>query len=422
MPPTKLAHLVYQTNRMAEMRDWYCAVLGARVVYEDKHLSFVTYDDEHHRVAFLDFGPLAPRDPAATELGVQARRPAGPAPRRLHLRLHGRVPRQLRPAPRSSASRRSSASTTGRPRRCTTATRTATAWSCRSTTSPPRRKGRTGCCRRPSPEPDRCRVRSRRAGEAIPARASRSPSWWSATRRIDRAAALCRRAIPPACRCAWPGTSNPAPVSGDLAAERRRVPRALSRSARRSPRRANLKDLRCDALRPAAARDGPEADAVHGHRGRRRARVLHPARERPGPSTASGSAKRDRTLARLSAPRAVPAKRPGDLLACTLRPGSAPPALRAPAAPDAPRAEVSGRQRRAGLGDVTRRSPRSRGSRRHALARQAQPIEAAAPRRGSPAGSIAEVSAMSPSITGVRPRRRRARGPTWRPARTARPR
>jgi catechol 2,3-dioxygenase-like lactoylglutathione lyase family enzyme len=71
MPPTKLAHLVYQTNRMTEMRDWYCAVLGAHVIYENKHLSFATYDDEHHRVAFLDFGPLAPRDPAATELGVK---------------------------------------------------------------------------------------------------------------------------------------------------------------------------------------------------------------------------------------------------------------------------------------------------------------------------------------------------------------
>src|SRR5712671_481432 len=71
MPPTKLAHLVYQTNRMAEMRDWYCAVLGAHVIYENKHLAFATYDDEHHRVAFLDFGPLAPRDPAATELGVK---------------------------------------------------------------------------------------------------------------------------------------------------------------------------------------------------------------------------------------------------------------------------------------------------------------------------------------------------------------
>jgi catechol 2,3-dioxygenase-like lactoylglutathione lyase family enzyme len=69
MPPTKLAHVVYQTNRMAEMRDWYCTVLGARVVYENERLCFATYDDEHHRVAFVNFGPLAPRDPAATELG-----------------------------------------------------------------------------------------------------------------------------------------------------------------------------------------------------------------------------------------------------------------------------------------------------------------------------------------------------------------
>ena len=77
MPPTKLAHLVYQTNRMAEMRDWYCAVLGARVIYENKHLAFITYDDEHHRVAFVDFGPLAPRDPAATELAVKPAEPPG---------------------------------------------------------------------------------------------------------------------------------------------------------------------------------------------------------------------------------------------------------------------------------------------------------------------------------------------------------
>jgi catechol-2,3-dioxygenase len=72
MPPTKLAHVVYQTNRMAEMRDWYATVLGGRVIYENDHLCFVTYDDEHHRVAFADFAPLAPRDPAAgTELGVR---------------------------------------------------------------------------------------------------------------------------------------------------------------------------------------------------------------------------------------------------------------------------------------------------------------------------------------------------------------
>ena len=71
MPPTKLAHVVYQTNRMSEMRDWYCAVLGAKVIYENKNLCFATYDDEHHRVAFVDFGPLTPRDPTLTELAIK---------------------------------------------------------------------------------------------------------------------------------------------------------------------------------------------------------------------------------------------------------------------------------------------------------------------------------------------------------------
>jgi len=68
MPPTKLAHVVFQTNRLPAMRDWYCTVLGGHVIYENPHLSFVTYDDEHHRVAFVDFGPLAPRNLEGAEL------------------------------------------------------------------------------------------------------------------------------------------------------------------------------------------------------------------------------------------------------------------------------------------------------------------------------------------------------------------
>jgi catechol-2,3-dioxygenase len=71
MPPSKLAHVVFQTNQIPKMRDWYCAVLGAEVIYENDRLSFATYDDEHHRVAFVDFGPLAPPD-RNTELGVKA--------------------------------------------------------------------------------------------------------------------------------------------------------------------------------------------------------------------------------------------------------------------------------------------------------------------------------------------------------------
>ena len=68
MPPTKLAHLVFQTNRLSAMRDWYCTVLDGHVIYENPHLSFVTYDDEHHRVAFIDFGPLAAREVGGSDL------------------------------------------------------------------------------------------------------------------------------------------------------------------------------------------------------------------------------------------------------------------------------------------------------------------------------------------------------------------
>ena len=72
MPPSKLAHLVFQTNRLPAMRDWYCAVLDGHVIYENPQLCFVTYDDEHHRVAFIDFGPLATRDLAGGDLRYRA--------------------------------------------------------------------------------------------------------------------------------------------------------------------------------------------------------------------------------------------------------------------------------------------------------------------------------------------------------------
>jgi catechol-2,3-dioxygenase len=57
--PVKLSHYVLQTNQIPAMRDWYLAVLGGEVVHENPHLSFLAYDEEHHRIAFLDFGPLA---------------------------------------------------------------------------------------------------------------------------------------------------------------------------------------------------------------------------------------------------------------------------------------------------------------------------------------------------------------------------
>ena len=62
--PKKLSHLVLQTNRRDQMVEWYCTVLGAEVLFQNKHIAFISYDDEHHRVAFIDPGPLAEKKPA----------------------------------------------------------------------------------------------------------------------------------------------------------------------------------------------------------------------------------------------------------------------------------------------------------------------------------------------------------------------
>jgi catechol-2,3-dioxygenase len=66
----KLAHIVLQTNRLTDMRDWYCALLSARVVYENPAVCFLTFDAEHHRVAFVSPpGPrLAERSPLTVGL------------------------------------------------------------------------------------------------------------------------------------------------------------------------------------------------------------------------------------------------------------------------------------------------------------------------------------------------------------------
>lgn len=49
--PTKFAHVVYQTNRFEEMVEWHKTVLECRVVHANDFLCFLTYDEEHHRVA-----------------------------------------------------------------------------------------------------------------------------------------------------------------------------------------------------------------------------------------------------------------------------------------------------------------------------------------------------------------------------------
>jgi catechol-2,3-dioxygenase len=59
--PIRLAHIVFRTNDLPAMQSWYCEVLEAHVVFGNAHISFITYDEEHHRVALIAVEPFAPR-------------------------------------------------------------------------------------------------------------------------------------------------------------------------------------------------------------------------------------------------------------------------------------------------------------------------------------------------------------------------
>lgn len=62
--PYKLAHIVFKTPRPQQMIHWYTLVLDAAVVFENERLAFLSYDDEHHRIALVKM-PAALKVPAS---------------------------------------------------------------------------------------------------------------------------------------------------------------------------------------------------------------------------------------------------------------------------------------------------------------------------------------------------------------------
>jgi len=63
--PAKFAHFVLRTGQFEKMAEWYRVVLAARIVFRDERLCFLSYDDEHHRLALINVPGLAARDPAS---------------------------------------------------------------------------------------------------------------------------------------------------------------------------------------------------------------------------------------------------------------------------------------------------------------------------------------------------------------------
>jgi catechol-2,3-dioxygenase len=83
--PAKLAHVVLRTAHHDEAIAWYQEVLGARCVFRNPVLAFLTYDEEHHRLALVNVGAGAPAAPPAPGLEHVAfmrvaRRSAGDLP------------------------------------------------------------------------------------------------------------------------------------------------------------------------------------------------------------------------------------------------------------------------------------------------------------------------------------------------------
>lgn len=59
--PIKLAHVVLRTSRMKELMAWYMLALNATVAHEGENIAFLAYDDEHHRIAFVNIPNLGPQ-------------------------------------------------------------------------------------------------------------------------------------------------------------------------------------------------------------------------------------------------------------------------------------------------------------------------------------------------------------------------
>lgn len=72
-PPSKLAHVVYMTRRFDEMISWYQNVFEAKVQHQNPAFAFLTYDDEHHRFAFVNMTVVSPHGKetnASSKVGV----------------------------------------------------------------------------------------------------------------------------------------------------------------------------------------------------------------------------------------------------------------------------------------------------------------------------------------------------------------
>ena len=54
LPPSSFAHVVLRTGSLMRMKKFYVSFLGGRIAHENDFIAFITYDEEHHRIALIE--------------------------------------------------------------------------------------------------------------------------------------------------------------------------------------------------------------------------------------------------------------------------------------------------------------------------------------------------------------------------------
>jgi catechol-2,3-dioxygenase len=68
--PARFVHVVYRTRRFEQMVQWYETVFDAKVRYQNPILAFLSYDDEHHRIALINMALVQPNATETDRRGV----------------------------------------------------------------------------------------------------------------------------------------------------------------------------------------------------------------------------------------------------------------------------------------------------------------------------------------------------------------
>jgi catechol-2,3-dioxygenase len=68
LSPRTLAHVVLRTANLQRMADFYVTFLGGNVTFDNEQLSFITYDEEHHRIAIIGIPNTQPKNASSCGL------------------------------------------------------------------------------------------------------------------------------------------------------------------------------------------------------------------------------------------------------------------------------------------------------------------------------------------------------------------